>query len=1064
MVVCPGCGEENPPKFRLCGYCGAALAAAPAVLPAREVRKTVTIVFCDLKGSTALGEVLDAEALHEVKERYFGAMAAEIQRHGGKIEKYIGDAIMAVFGLPRAHEDDALRAVRAAIGMQAALQLVNEDLMRRYGVALANRTGVNTGEVVASDDPTADQKLATGDAVNVAARLEQAAPENQIYLGETTWRLVRDAVEVEAVQALELKGKAQRVPAFRLVAAPGLDGLVRRHDRPLVGRDAELAAVAAQYEAMLRDRKPRMVTLIGDAGFGKSRLVREVIDRVAVGARALSGRCLPYGDGITFWPLLMMVREAADIRDADSPATALDKLGAAVGDPQVTAVLASAAGLGSVVYPLAEINWAARKALERAAAEAPLVAFVDDIHWAEPAFLDLLEHVLQAAVDAPILLLTTARQDLIEARPAWGTQPGSVRIELHPLSDEAAAQVVANLLGTAGLSSEVTQRIVSAAEGNPLYAEQMLSMLVDSGALQMHDGRWVRADPAAEIAVPPTIQALLEARLDTLGRAERAAVEPASVIGLEFPQSAVESLAPAAVRAEVPALLGSLTRKQFIRPSPSRGDELAHRFHHQLVRDTVYAGLLKRARANLHLEFVRWADRTNAQSDRAQEFEEILGYHLEQAHRYLRELGPLGAQGLAAGGDAAGRLASAGRRAAARGDMHAAANLYRRAVAVLEPDNGMRWALLPELAETLIGVGDFGGAQAALDEARAAAERSGNAWLLAASRLLGMFIRLYSGEQQAGWSEETLRVCHELIPLLERDNAHNEAAMAWRLVVLVHGIAGRYSLASEGVAHSIAHARKAGNERLVARNGLMLAINALQGPMPVPEAIAECEQLLAAGLGDRQVECNVMCALAQLKAMNGELDAARALYRRSRATLRDLGQGVYAASTGIDLARVELHGDDLAPAQREVQADCDFLAAKGETYFLSTMAALLARMAREQGHDEQALALSRTAEEATADDDMESQALWRMVRAPILARAGDLAQAEALARAALALVRQSESPMLQADALAELAEVLHAAARHDEASATLAEASALYVAKGNRVAAARAAARMRAFA
>ena len=198
MIRCPGCGEENPPKFRLCGYCGTPLIIAEA-LPVHEVRKTVTIIFSDLKDSTALGERLDSEALHEVKERYFSAMAAEIKRHGGKIEKYIGDAIMAVFGLPRAHEDDALRAVRAAIGMQSVLQGLNESLSARFGVVLANRTGVNTGEVVAVDDPTADQKLATGDAVNVTARLEQAAPANEIYIGEVTYRLVRDAVEVEAV-------------------------------------------------------------------------------------------------------------------------------------------------------------------------------------------------------------------------------------------------------------------------------------------------------------------------------------------------------------------------------------------------------------------------------------------------------------------------------------------------------------------------------------------------------------------------------------------------------------------------------------------------------------------------------------------------------------------------------------------------------------------------------------------------------------------------------------------------------------------------------------------------
>ncbi len=286
MINCPSCGEENPPKFRLCGYCGTPLAAAAPALPAHEVRKTVTIVFCDLKDSTALGERVDAEALHEIKERYFGAMAAEITRHGGKIEKYIGDAIMAVFGLPRAHEDDALRAVRAAAGMRSALAKVNEELLARYGVALANRTGVNTGEVVANADAGADQKLATGDAVNVAARLEQAAPVGQIYLGELTYRLVRDAVDVEAVEPLEVKGKAQRLTAYRLVAALGLDGHVRRHDTPLVGRDAELALLEAAYREACETSAPRLVTVIGDAGAGKSRLTAEFVDR-----RARQGAC-----------------------------------------------------------------------------------------------------------------------------------------------------------------------------------------------------------------------------------------------------------------------------------------------------------------------------------------------------------------------------------------------------------------------------------------------------------------------------------------------------------------------------------------------------------------------------------------------------------------------------------------------------------------------------------------------------------------------------------------------------------------------------------------------------
>jgi tetratricopeptide (TPR) repeat protein len=354
-----------------------------------------------------------------------------------------------------------------------------------------------------------------------------------------------------------------------------------------------------------------------------------------------------------------------------------------------------------------------------------------------------------------------------------------------------------------------------------------------------------------------------------------------------------------------------------------------------------------------------------------------------------------------------------------------------------------------------MGLGDFTGARTVLEEATLAAERNSSHRIKASSRLIGMFVSLYSGEQQNAWGEETLRTSHELIPILERDEAHNELATAWRLIVLVHGIAGRYRLASQAVERSIAHARLAGNERLVARNGLILSINGLYGPTPVQQAIAECEQFIADGLSDRQVECSILCTLAQLKAMNGELDAARTLYRRGRGMLRDLGQGVNAASTGLDLARVELLGGDLALAEREVRADYDFLASMGETYFLSTMAALLSRIVRDQGRDEEALVLSQAAEAATAEDDMESQALWRAVRAPIVARAGNPILAEELARTALEMVRKTEAPSMQADALAELAAVLRLGGKPDEARSVIDEAIALYASKGNVVAASR---------
>ena len=1052
MVKCPGCGEENPPKFRLCGYCGTPLAAPTQ---AHEIRKTVTLIFCDLKGSTALGERLDTEALHEVKEQYFDAMVAQIRRHGGKVEKYIGDAIMAVFGLPRAHEDDALRAVRAAADMKTALVGVNQVMMRRYGVTLTNRTGVNTGEVVANIDPGANQKLATGDAVNVAARLEQAAPDNEVYIGEITYRLVRDAVQVERVEALELKGKAERVPAYRLVAVQGIDGNLRRQDTPVVGRDAELEVLARAFREVSEERTARLVTVIGDAGAGKSRLVAESVERIAGRAQVVRGRCLPYGDGITFWPLVTMLREAAGIRADDAPDAAQAKVLGLVGERDVAERLASATGLSAATFPLLELQWAARKFLEILASHGPVVALIDDIHWAESAFLELIEHVLDASTGAPLLLLATSRHELLEEHPTWGERTASSRIVLQPLSDAASTQVIANLIGSADLPQEVIDRVVGAAEGNPLFVEQMLSMLIDGGAVCRQDGRWILRDPNAEILVPPTIHALLEARLDALAHHERETVEPASVIGLEFARPAVEALSREPGRATVATQLERLSAKQLIHRSAALQEESVYRFHHHLIREIVYNGLLKRVRATLHADFVRWADKVNAERGRALEFQEILGYHLEQSHRYLSELGPVDEAGAAIGADAARRLGEAGRRAFARADMNAAVNLFQRAARLVPPLDTLRLALLADLAEGLTELGDFAAARALTDEAEAAAAQVGDVRLLHAARLRRMFLHLFGGEP-GDWGAQALQVAAEAVAALEPLGAHNELATAWRLTSFVHGVAGRYAESGKATVPYMDHARQAGNGRLLARAGLGLANGILPGDTPVQTGIAQCEGLIADGSGDRQAQAIIMCIVAQLRAMNGEFDAARSLYRQGRATLRDLGRGVTAAQTGVDVARVELLAGDLATAEREVRADCDFLAKAGEAYFLSTVAAVLARVLRAQGRDDEAWDASKMAEDAATEDDVDAQVQWRSVRAPIMARRGDLVEAERLAREALQLASGAEVPLLLAEAHADLAEVLALAGRRDEAADEYECAAALWARKGDVISHARA--------
>jgi class 3 adenylate cyclase/tetratricopeptide (TPR) repeat protein len=1024
-------------------------------VPPHEIRKTVTIVFSDLVGSTALGEQIDPEALHEIKERYFNAMAAEIARHGGKIEKYIGDAVLAVFGLPRAHEDDALRAVRAAADMQSALAKVNGGLHSRYGVTLCNRTGVNTGEVVASADPHAQQKLVTGDAVNVAARLEQAAPENQVYIGEVTFRLVRDAIAAEPVAPLELKGKADRVAAYRLISVSGIEGNVRRVDTPIVGRDTELAVLATAYREARDSRSARLVTVIGHAGVGKSRLVHEVVRRIASGAYVLRGRCLPYGDGITFWPLVEMVRQAVDIREDDFPDQARKKLQALVGQTDVVERLASATGLATASFPLREINWAARKFFESLAAAAPLLIVVEDIHWAEVALLKLLEHVRDSAVDAPILLLATARHDLIEAHPDWGTKPKEANLVLPPLDNVAAAEVIGNVLGT-DLPAGVALRILGAAEGNPLYVEQMLSMLIDSGALRMKDGRWMCAHDRLDIPIPPTIHALLEARLDQLPGDVRATAEPASVIGLEFPEPAVESLIADALRPHAGEHLATLTRRQFIHPaSAAAGSDTVYRFQHHLVRDTVYRGLLKRTRATLHLEFVRWADRINAEHGRGLEFEEILGYHLEQAYRYVCELGSPNETEKAIGADAARRLTAAARRAGDRGDYSAAANLYRRAVALLDQNDPTRLALLIQLGEALLEVAAFSEAHTVLAETQEAAEQAGNRRIAASAQIMRMRVRLFNAEPGAS-NEEALRIANEAIPLLEAEEAHCELARAWRMIGLIHGSSARYQLANDAVSRSMTHDLLAGGPQRTARNAVGLASGALLGPMPVPQAIEFCERVYGQAFGDRMAEGKVLCMLAQLRAMNGEFDKARDCYRRGRAVLRELGASLSAAATACDVLCVELIAGDLAAALREVMPDFEFLKGAGETYYMSTTAALISRAIRDMGRDDDAMAFSRIAEDAAAADDVETQALWRSVRAPILARAGRLLEAESLARSAAALIRPTDALTMQGDTAYELAIVLWLAGQTEESLRSIDTAIGIYEAKRDLMSAARA--------
>ena len=1051
MQLCPNCGEENPDRFRLCGFCGTQLAPEEV---AQEVRKTVTVVFSDLKGSTNLGEKLDTESLREVLNVYFNAMREVLERHGGTVEKYIGDAIMCVFGLPKLHEDDALRAVRAAYEMKLTLEEVNQRLEEGWGVRLENRTGVNTGEVVAGDVSTG-QRLVTGDTVNTAARLEQSAPTCEILIGEPTYRLVRDAVEVEEVEPLELKGKAERVPAYRLVSvAEGEEGVARRLDSPMVGRGDELAILMAALDRAEGGHSSELVTVFGPAGVGKSRLLREFLNRAAGRVRVLRGHCLSYGEGITFWPLGEAIREAVGITNDDSLEAARSKLDAFAGEEGREAAqrVAAAIGLSDDAFPVQETFWGARRLVELMSRDQPTVMLIDDIHWAEDTFLELLTYLVDA-VEAPLVLVCSSRPDLLEEHTEWSQEKDNVhRIILQPLSENESSEVAQNLLGSS-LDEAVRTRIVEAAQGNPLFVEQMLSMLIDDRIVERSpEGTWILIGDLGSITIPPTIAALLTARLDRLGLVERTVIERGSVIGQVFFRGAVEALVPESVSPDVEASLHGLERKELIHPDEATmvGQE-TYRFQHILIRDAAYHGLLKRTRAELHERFVDWLE--HIASDRVMEFEEIRGYHLYEAYLIRVQLGPLDDHGIEVGMRGSRYLASAGRRASARGDMPAAASLLQRAAALLADGHRDRPRLLLEAGEALIELGEFALADSVLERALEDAEAQDD-------RAVGTTIKLarlnqrYSTEAE-GSEERVIEEVHQAIPVLEALDYHEGLARAWRLLTLVHWTALRYSEAQTAAERAIEHARAASSRTLEVRYLSALAACAVWGPTPVPEAIRRCEEILAAATGDRKAEAVTLLYLSHLEAMNRDFDRARDLYRRSRSILDEFGMKLYAALTSLDSGPIELMAGNPAAAEAELRSDYEALDRIGERNYRATVAGVLAEALYQQDRLDDADHFARIAQDLGAPDDVSSETLWRSVLGKTLARRGELAEARRLVTEAVQMLEPSDELDSKGNVLVDLAEVEFLAGRVEEAAAALEGAIALFEAKGNIASASR---------
>ena len=1027
---------------------------------ARESRKTVTLVFADPKPTSLTDDPPSAEALRDVMTRYFDVMRVALERHGGTVEKFIGDAVMAVYGLPVRHEDDALRAIRAAADMQEALPELNRAFREDWQLELHNHIGVNTGEVIAGDASTG-QRLVTGDAVNTAARLEQAAGRGEIILGDLTYRLARDEIEVEEIPPLTLKGKAEPVPAYRLASVREVAAPRTADAAPFVGREEEMSRLTSTLGALEGHGGAALLTVVGDAGVGKSRLVREFATSVSRAAHVVRGRCLPYGDGITFWPIAEIVRGVAEIASDDTVEVAIAKISLLVEDlgleekdrAAVVDRVTAAMGLARGQFPVAELFWGSRKLLEALAREQPLVMIVDDIHAAETTLLDLLDYLVETVEAVPILILCSARHELLERHPEWAEGHGDTLIMLAPLSAGDTGRMIGQLLGRTGLDQKIVDRIVAAAEGNPLFVEQMVSMLMDNGTLQ-HDGdAWVVADPTADLVVPPGIHALLAARLDALAPDERDVVEPASVVGLVFAEDAIQHLVGDSQRPLVPIHLVTLAHKQFVRPD-RQDDEDAYRFGHQLIRDTAYGSLLKRERVSLHQRFVEWADEVNRRRGRETEFEEILGYHLEQAYRYRGELGPLDDEAVALGRKASARLASAGRRAMARGDFPAAANLLDRASRVLDERDADRSRLLVSAGEAYLEIGEFTKADDLLGRASSEAEVIGEAPLATTADLVRLQLRVRS---EASTSiDDVMGQTEAAVSRLEASDDPNGLSRAWRLLELANGVSGRYGAAGAANARAIEYAKRAGDRVLEMRLLASSAQAVLSGPIPAAEGVARCEDLIRMGEGDRRGQAVTLAALAHLRAMVGDFELARDDYLRGREILEELGLRFDASLISIDSGPVELLAGDPRAAEAELRKDYDALDAMGERNYISTIAGLLAEALFRQGRFDEALSHATFCEAIAAPSDVYSQYLWRGIKGKLLARDGAGEEGIDLARSGVDESRHSDDIEGQGNALMFLAEAQHAAGLSEEAARSADAARAAFEAKGNLVSAARA--------
>jgi class 3 adenylate cyclase/tetratricopeptide (TPR) repeat protein len=976
----------------------------------------VTVLVAALADAAALAERLDPESLHAVLERFTAACSAVLERHGADADVAAGDTVLGVFGLRMRREDDPVRASRAAVEMREATAALVRDVGFRPTVGI----GIAAGEVFASAGGRP-----RGDPMHVAHALATAAGGDEILVDGEAHRLAGAALALEPAEPVAVRGRRAPVHAFRLRGLAAAQ--TAPPDGPFVARHEPLAALRAAVVRAEDEYGCRRVTVIGPPGIGKSRLARELVGGLGGNAFVTIARCQAYGDGTAAGPLAELVR---GLVGGDPEGWLHAHL---AGDERADVIagrVLATLGLSDAAGQPGETAWAVRRVFETAAQERPLVVVLEDAHWADPALLDLVEYILGFS-RAPILVLCLARPELLELRPGWAApQPDSALLALEPLDAAGARTLLA--ARAPELDEPVIERMIATAEGNPLFLEQLLE---------------VRGE-GDDAVLPPSIEAVLAARIDRLAPEEREVLVHASLEGRSFHAGAVAELLPGTERAMIDGALLRLVHKQLIRPDrPDIPGEDAFRFSHALIRDAAYVGMPKRLRGELHERLAGWL------LVRPHAPDETVGFHLEQAVTLRAELGPPDQHDRALAGEAAERLAAAARAALLRGDPGAAGRLLERAVALVPGEDPARAELLIELGAALVDAGRLADAERHLVEAVERARQDGDPRLAARAR-----VELELGRQHAGAGQAAAAaVAESALAELARHGDEHGRARAWRLQAWIEWSSSRARAADVAWRRAAAHARNAGDERELFEILGWRASAAAFGPLPVPEAIDRCEAFRAQA-GRRPVAVAlILHPLGYLHAMAGDFEQARALVAEGSAIFAELGRMEQAVSHAE--ATVELLAGRPDVAEALLRPGFESLERMGERAYYGTTAAVLAHAVLAQGRAAEAAGLCAASEANAAPEDVGTQAMWRGVRARLLAADGDLGTAERLACEAAALMEPTDLLNDRADVLLDAAEVLRLAGRTDDARGITEQAIALYEQKGNVVSAGRARAR-----